>query len=146
MKIKVNSKSQGRSEFLLAIATIYAKLLNLEKHDFTLSIDTVKSFRKSTGWNGAVTEVETRHLALAIDSGLSTEQTLITLAHEMVHVKQRVKGQLKYFVNRRGTIISTWLGKVHKTDYYDSPWEIEAFSRERVLANKVAQIWLSLKK
>jgi hypothetical protein len=32
------------------------------------------------------------------------------------------------------------MGQKIKSQYYDSPWEIEAYSRERVLANKIFQI------
>ena len=55
----------------------------------------------------------------------------MTLAHEMVHVKQYAKGE-----------INVWLNKWHKqkidTDtvpYEQLPWEIEANTYERLLYN-----------
>lgn len=53
-----------------------------------------------------------------------------TLAHEMVHVKQMAKGQLKskgksnYWNSKRFT---------KKTKYLDSPWEVEAFTKQELL-------------
>lgn len=140
MKIKVNSKSPAKRTMLFALAKLYAKLLNIENSKFSLVIDTVKDFRKSAGLNGAVCLIDTRVIALALDSKLNIEQILITLAHEMVHVKQRARGQLKYYTDHKGKTVCLWMGKRYKTEYYDSPWEIEAFSRERVLANKVSQL------
>lgn len=57
----------------------------------------------------------------------------LTLAHEMVHVKQLAKGILKQ--KRSG---STWLGKMYgnKTPYLDQPWEIEAFSKQELILRR----------
>lgn len=140
MEIIVNTKSAAKRELLLAVSNLYVRLLKIERSRFLVTIDLVDGFCKSTGWNGAVTMIEPTHAAIELDSRLKLDQLLITLAHEMVHVKQRAKGQLKNHVTRTGREVTLWLGKEYKMDYYESPWEIEAFSRERLLANKVAQI------
>lgn len=53
---------------------------------------------------------------------------LMTLAHECVHLKQYAMGEIDENMN-------TWKGtRVPKsTDYWDSPWEIEAYGREKGL-------------
>jgi hypothetical protein len=58
----------------------------------------------------------------------------LTLAHEMVHVKQLAKGVLKNKHN--GTHI--WAGKQYskKTAYLDMPWEIEAFSKQELILRR----------
>ena len=49
-----------------------------------------------------------------------------TLLHELIHLRQWVKGQLK---NRSGRV--TWDGiRVHDLDYSVQPHEIEAFDNE----------------
>jgi hypothetical protein len=59
---------------------------------------------------------------------------LQTLAHETVHLKQFVLGELRMLSK-----CNKWKGKVWKSDgtdlddYYDSPWEIEAFGKEQGL-------------
>ena len=58
----------------------------------------------------------------------------ITLAHEMVHVKQLAKGQLKH--RKTGSYI--WAGKRYskKTEYLSMPWEIEAFSKQELILRR----------
>lgn len=67
------------------------------------------------------------------------EEMIKTLGHEMVHVKQHAKNELQtgIMVAARGglKIHSKWMGEIWKPkskedDYYDSPWEIEAYGRE----------------
>jgi hypothetical protein len=58
------------------------------------------------------------------------------LAHEMVHVKQYAKGEMKDYVRLNKV---KWKGKVYnerKIDYWDTPWEIEAHGREKGLYYK----------
>jgi hypothetical protein len=71
-----------------------------------------------------------------------------TLAHEMVHVKQHAKNELQtgHAVAARGglKIYSKWMGEIWKAkrkedDYFDSPWEIEAYGREVGLYAKWVQ-------
>lgn len=140
MEIKVTTKSIAKRELLLAVANLYARILKIEKSKFVVIIDTVKGFAKARGMNGAACLIEDKVIAVALDSKLSLEQTFITLAHEMVHVKQRAKGQLKNRIDNKGRVVWTWMGRDYNTDYFESPWEIEAFSRERIMANKVAHI------
>jgi len=54
----------------------------------------------------------------------------VTLAHELVHVRQMAKGILK--VTPRG---KKWRGKFYSrsTPYLDQPWEQEAFARQEIV-------------
>jgi len=55
--------------------------------------------------------------------------TLLTLAHEMVHLKQFAKKELNCDQTR-------WMGKSFNSEdvsYHDYPWEVEATSMEYVL-------------
>ena len=58
----------------------------------------------------------------------------LTLAHEMVHVKQSAKGILKNKQNG----MNIWAGKQYskKTKYLDMPWEIEAFSKQELILRR----------
>lgn len=71
---------------------------------------------------------------------MSTIKTLISLSHELVHVKQfYFREFLVDFENNR----AVWKGKVYKVDfsserfnnyeYWDCPWEIEAHGLEKGL-------------
>ena len=81
------------------------------------------------------------------------DEMIKTLGHEMVHVKQYAKNELsKNMRLTRGrdgqdtiTLGSKWMGswwtpKSKEDDYWDSPWEIEAYGREVGLYHK----WVDL--
>jgi len=68
-----------------------------------------------------------------------------TLGHEMVHVKQHAKNELKsgILIPTRGGLKMTcrWQGEIWKPKakehhYFDPPWEIEAYGREVGLFQK----------
>ena len=61
-----------------------------------------------------------------------------TLAHEMVHVRQLAKGQLKYLTNER----KSWMGKTYskRVKYLDQPWEIDAFARQEIIVRKAIEL------
>ena len=140
MEIEVITRSKGKRELIHTVASLFAQTLNIKSSTYKLTIGTISGLAKADKMNGVVCQIGPKYLMMWIDSRLSLDQLFITLAHEIVHVKQYAKGQLKVRTTRRGNSIFTWLGKKHTGDYYDLPWEIEAFSRERVLANIVARI------
>ena len=62
---------------------------------------------------------------------MSIRNLLITLAHEMVHVKQWAKDEMYEYYNSPKMV--RFKGeKMHmdEVDYWDYPWEIEAFGRQ----------------
>lgn len=64
-------------------------------------------------------------------------EVALTLAHEMVHVRQLAKGQMKFLPNQN----RIWMGKRYtsKTHYLDQPWEIDAFSRQEILLRRAIE-------
>ena len=80
-----------------------------------------------------------REFTIRADSKLRRRRLLESIAHEMVHVKQFAKGEMVDLV-RADKI--RWFGKDYKdkdSDYYNSPWEIEAHGREMGLFVQWAQ-------
>ena len=72
-----------------------------------------------------------REFTIELDSTVKIRNLLITLAHEMVHVKQWAKDEMYEYTNTMGLV--RFKGeKIHleETDYWDYPWEIEAYGRE----------------
>ena len=66
---------------------------------------------------------------IEVDESLPREEFIKTICHEMVHVKQYLKGEL---VEERCKRI--WKGVDHTSDsHFDYPWEIEAYELEEVL-------------
>lgn len=74
------------------------------------------------GWN------RPREFDVYVQKNVSVRYMLMTLAHECVHVKQYASGELKEGHN-------LWRYQIVPPDinYWESPWEIEAFGRERGL-------------
>lgn len=60
----------------------------------------------------------------------------VTLAHEMVHVRQMAKGILKV---EKG--VSYWRGKKYnkKTKYLDMPWEQDAFAKQELIFRRAIE-------
>jgi len=75
-----------------------------------------------------------REFLIGIDRVLSKKETLLALAHEMVHLKQYAKGEMKDIW--RPVRMVKWQGEKYlheKMDYWECPWEIEAYGREKGL-------------
>lgn len=142
MLVKVNTKSGDKKNFVESVILFLVKTLKLEKSKFNLSVYTISNFAKEQQMRGAIANIADKELLMFLDSRLKIEELFYTIAHEMVHVKQYAKGQLKTYKKRNGKNGFKWLGKCYETDYLDSPWEIEAFSKERILANKILKVVL----
>ena len=75
-----------------------------------------------------------REFKVEIHPGIGSRNILETLAHEMVHVKQYVEGELN-------DSMTNWRGKKVNSDdidYWIQPWELEALGREQGLLTKFA--------
>jgi len=73
-----------------------------------------------------------REFKICINSKIRKKTQLITLSHELVHVKQYASGETKDVI--RGPSNVKWKKQYiheHKIHYYDLPWEIEAHGREK---------------
>jgi hypothetical protein len=140
MEIEILTRSNQRKEAILSMATLYAYHLKIAKSKTKLFIFTMPNLVKKEGYNGIVSRNDDGSILMGLDSRISATQLSLTLAHEMVHVKQMVKGQYKLTVGKRGKVQHYWLGQKCNKSYYDQPWEREAFGKERLLANEVMRI------
>lgn len=76
-----------------------------------------------------------RQFLIEIEKEQTDDDLMETLAHEMVHVKQDVRGQTKE--RYRGGFKMYWMGEDHtNTPYRKQPWEKEAFSLEKRLVRR----------
>jgi len=74
--------------------------------------------------------IKPRKFRIVVDDKYSKKNILHALAHEMVHLKQYAKGAL---VDQTVRSNSRWNKKEineNRLDYWDYPWEIEAYGRE----------------
>ena len=72
-----------------------------------------------------------KEFTIELDTTVKIRNLLITLAHEMVHIKQWARDEMYEYMNVAGLV--RFKGeKVHMviTDYWDYPWEIEAYGKQ----------------
>jgi hypothetical protein len=139
MEIIVYSKSQPRREFIQAALNFYAQELGLERSRYRLQVFSRQGL-VAQGSRGELCKLGPRSLVMFVDNRLGMNDLLVTLAHEMIHAKQYARGQLRSTYSRRGNAVHYWNGRRVRAEYYDRPWEQEAFARERLLANRVFQM------
>ena len=81
-----------------------------------------------------------------ISSRLPWDSALEVLAHELVHAEQYMQGRLKKSWMKKKGWVHQWNGNVNTNRgstyqaYRNQPWEMEAWSRQAELAEKVCQI------
>lgn len=85
-------------------------------------------------WND--TNDKARSFTITINPVLGKRNMLLALAHEMVHVKQYARGEMKNYIRMNKV---KWMGKIYdgeEIDYWEHPWEIDAHGREKGLYYK----------
>lgn len=136
MKIKVLAHGNTDPEKVMLLyktVKFYAKYLKINNAKYTLYVCSAPHLRKTDGNYGIASKTGHREISVAVDSKLQLPRILLTLAHEMVHVKQFIKGHYRSEPSRNGKLKKFWLGKQYSVEYSKRPWEIEAFRRENEL-------------
>jgi len=137
MNIQVLCRNKGKQALVEAAANWIAQELKFRKSKFELTISFERGLKNSVGARGLAFILKDKNYIVTLDSRMDFDSTIRTLCHEMVHVKQFVRGQYKTETNR-GRIYHFWKGtKYYNTNYYESPWEIEAATKEGLLALKL---------
>lgn len=75
-----------------------------------------------------------------LDDSLEERTSLITLGHELTHIKQMAFGQRQESLDGKGM---RWMGMLIRPgdlNYYDLPWEIEAHGMEYGLYDRFIQM------
>jgi hypothetical protein len=81
-----------------------------------------------------------RDFIVRLDAGIDGVELLRTVAHELVHVKQISRNELKELVlSPQYRFCKKYYSK--NTTYHNRPWEIEALEKEQILVDN----WLQFK-
>ena len=105
----------------------------LPRHKIIINVDHLGLLREGVfGWVWATDcDHRPREFEMELHNRMNPEQYTKTLLHELWHVYQHVKGNLKDKGSKR-----FWKGIDHSlTDYSDQPWELEAREMEIKLYN-----------
>lgn len=133
MEVNIKGKNEKVTRKELFFATKYfARCIMSERLCKNLTIDVISD--KKHHCYGSSVWIDRNHrpreFEIVLNASIGKRAQLITLAHEMVHVKQHAKGELKSMLRVRE---DKWHGRYIKENelhYFDKPWEIEAYGRE----------------
>lgn len=137
MEVSVVGRRGWKLNLVYAQAQWIIEDLGLTNSRMTLEIYARPGLRKEIGANGlAGKHPELDLIGFTFDSQLPGQQLVSTVAHEMIHVKQIARGQLRYEkVGKKDKAF--WCGKdMSGLPYFERPWEIEAFSKQELLARR----------
>jgi len=134
--------SEHEKKIIKLAADFYANALMssriVKNLDITINIvDGLNKKQKFLGLAGPKEHADERYpreFVIDLDRQKKLKSILKVLAHEMTHVKQYAKGELKYY-DRNG-LVTFNREKYTDDDYWASPWEIEAFGYEVCLFQK----------
>jgi hypothetical protein len=143
-KFKHNKVRMTEKRKLAMLAVMYhAKALRIHDTAWTIRVNFIKGFSKVSKIMANCGPDGHMFINLNIDADLPGFVMQNTLAHEMVHAKQFIKGELTS--NEK---CMKWNGKKvsAKLAYHQTPWEIEAMSSEVIMAHNFMHFWNNLKK
>ena len=130
ISISVDKGYQREKQLITDLAYHCIKKIMPRKRNLEIDILQIKNLQTDTGDLASCIDTEDLNtFEIQLDKGMSLRKKLLSVAHEMVHVKQFTRKELEHTssINRQ-----LWRGKNYNTKnrYYDLPWEIEAYGRE----------------
>ena len=138
MEINVyNASTKLESYAISAVEFAMVKLFNLDVLD-TLEDYSVDVDFTDLDVEGHCIDAGDGEFSIEIKKDLPMREKMIVLMHELVHMKQHIAGELEFggiIIGKDGLKCktTTWMGvefDEEGTDYFDRPWEIEAFGRQ----------------
>jgi hypothetical protein len=130
MKISTRRfKNKKLSSTIRRAISFYFERLGIEASNVTVSVIQMPKL----GADGTCEKISKKEFIIELNDDMSLEHSLITLAHETVHIKQYITKQLRTWYLKTG-IIDVWEGKrFRNVSYFQQPWEAEALLLEQEL-------------
>ena len=141
MIVKVNgAKDRDLTQLLKLAASSFAEKLISPQLDKNITLNIYIRDKLDAG---GYCDFEEEGLPLPRTFNIDIQRTrkkihmFYVLAHEMVHLKQMAKGELKDRYKKTKDV-TVWRGETYEDDisYWDQPWEIEAYGLENSLVAK----------
>lgn len=134
MQFAVKSRSKKSKMVIEALLPSIIKQLKLTKSKKFLLVEV--SNDAGEGNDGCTVPLPAIDSVVVSIKPAKPHEMGITLAHEMVHVKQLVKGTL-----RAENGIKYWRGKRYsnRTKYLNCPWELEAFAKQEIIFRRAIE-------
>ena len=136
MKYHIKSRSKRTRAFIDAVLPSIIDQLGLtnSRKELFINMTRMEALEGNDGMASYLRRFDC--IVVLLRPTYNMEKLGITLAHEMVHVKQLAKGKLKNV-----KVFSYRNGKkyINRTKYLDQPWEIEAFSKQELMLRRAIQ-------
>jgi hypothetical protein len=136
MLIKVTGSNKAVRELITAATWFYAEKLMGKRliNNLELNIKLKRNMFKDENTEGtAIWEDESyrpKEFTIELDCGAKIRNILITLAHEMVHIKQWAKNEMYEYTTPGKVRFMKTKYDMNDLDNWDYPWEIEAFGKQ----------------
>lgn len=128
LQVKGGSKAK-RKKVTDAAYYAYLQLLPRRRKPVWVEINIDRIDKEFEGLCYENTEDE---YVIEISNKIKSEDLITAIFHEMIHMKQGIKREL---TEKQGK--QYWKGEDHSdTEYYDQPWEIEAYQLQEKLLEK----------
>jgi len=125
--VLVNGGTKNQRDLIEDIAWWFCEKYFSRFKSFNIEIDLCKIEGDVQGW---AMEIDKNCSHIEIDKRQKGDDFITCVLHELVHVKQQFKGELK----EMDGLQKMWKGEVHLgIDYYNLPWEKEAYKMQEVL-------------
>ena len=130
-----NASTELKSYVVSAVEFAMAKFFDAKDLDKYISVDVDFT---DLDVEGHCIDAGDGEFSIEIKKDLPIREKMIVLMHELVHMKQHIAGELEFggiIIGQDGLKCktTTWMGAEFDeegTDYFDRPWEIEAFGRQ----------------
>jgi len=130
-----NASTELKSYVVSAVEFAMAKFFDVKDLDKYISVDVDFT---DLDVEGHCIDAGDGEFSIEIKKDLPMREKMIVLMHELVHMKQHIAGELEFggiIIGKDGLKCktTTWMGAEFDeegTDYFDRPWEIEAFGRQ----------------
>ena len=130
-----NASTELKSYVVSAVEFAMAKFFDAKDLDKYISVDVDFT---DLDVEGHCIDAGDGEFSIEIKKDLPMREKMIVLMHELVHMKQHIAGELEFggiIIGKDGLKCktTTWMGAEFDeegTDYFDRPWEIEAFGRQ----------------
>jgi len=136
MLIHVKGSNKSVRKLVRLAAWYYAEKLMGKRSiaNLEININLKKDLMSKDNNEGTATwedeNIFPKEFLIELDSSEKIRNLLITLAHEMVHVKQWAKNEMHEYCKPDEVRFNKIKFNMTEIDYWDYPWEIEAFGRQ----------------
>jgi hypothetical protein len=130
-QVEIIGGTKSQKDLATKVVGWYLKKMLPRYRTLDITVRLTKCMEKSGAYGYCMEGDTNREFEIEIDKNLRLYDFVSTLTHELTHLKQYAKGEMKYLSDGR----TRWKKKVYgDISYEDSPWEKEAFRVEKQLA------------